>query len=144
MRLTAHVKSSRVKFEAVQWHRRKDKEVRTEHSRFESCAFECRWLRSAETTCFCGFSPSSIAESDVFACFRSSEVMLEIHFWDPDVSEVLQKLFFWVQVLKSAARAVLLSAGGSKGLKPRVFACFSPSSQANSASGLRLLRKPNF
>ena len=36
MRLTAHVKSSRVKFEAVQRHRRKNKEVRTEHSRFES------------------------------------------------------------------------------------------------------------
>ena len=36
MRLTAHVKSSKVKFEAVLRHRRKDKEVRIEHSRFES------------------------------------------------------------------------------------------------------------
>ena len=36
MRLTAHVKSSKVKFEAVQRHRRKHKEVRTEQSRFES------------------------------------------------------------------------------------------------------------
>ena len=88
MRLTAHVKSSKVKFEAVQRHRRKDKEGRTELSRVHFwapgrsnvlpelcfwvqvapkccpiCAFECRWLRSAEYTSFCRFSPSSIAES---------------------------------------------------------------------------------
>ena len=51
MRLTAHVKSSRVKFEAVQRHRRKNKEVRTEHSRFEGgCEVEQSKVQSSAAT----------------------------------------------------------------------------------------------
>ena len=45
--------------------------------------------------------------------------------------------------LKSAAGAVLLSAGGSEVLNTRVFAGFSPSSIAESALRLKMLRKPN-
>jgi len=75
-------KSSRVKFEAVQGHQRKDKEVRTEHSRlctFElqvdhkcctSCAFECRWLKSAARAVLLCAGASELLNTRVFCKFQ--------------------------------------------------------------------------